>query len=92
MRGWETDPSYADDSPASAEFAEVWTAAEKVVFSTTLERVDTSRTTLERELTRELVERYRAEAAGDLTIEGPTLATTAFRLGRVDQEVPLLGG
>ena len=62
------------------------------VIRTTLERVDTSRTTLERELTRELVERYRAEAAGDLTIEGPTLATTAFRLGRVDQEVPLLGG
>lgn len=84
MRGWETDPSYAEGSPASAEFATVWTAAEKVVFSTTLERVDTSRTTLERELTREVVERYRAEAAGDLTIEGPTLAATAFRLGLID--------
>jgi len=84
MRGWEADPTYAEGSPASAEFAAAWTAAEKVVFSRTLDRVDTSRTRLERALSRELVERLRTESEGDLTIEGPTLAADAFRLGLVD--------
>jgi dihydrofolate reductase len=44
----------------------------------------TNRTRLEKELTTEAVERGRHDAAGDLTVEGPTLAKDAFRLGVVD--------
>jgi len=84
MAVWETDPSAAAQSPESAKFAATWRRAHKVVFSTTLDRVWTDRTRLEPRLTVEAVERARDDAAGDLTIEGPTLAKDALLLGVVD--------
>ncbi|UYN83548.1 MAG: dihydrofolate reductase family protein [Microcella sp.] len=84
MAGWETDPTWAEGSPESANFAELWQRADKVVFSRTLTEVSTQRTRLEPEFTVEALERARAEATGDLTIEGPTLAAEAFRLGLID--------
>ena len=84
MEGWETDPSVAEQSPESAVFAKTWQAAEKVVFSSSLTETRTRRTRLEPELSMEAVDRARREAAGDLTIEGPTLAKSALKLGFVD--------
>ena len=84
MAVWETDPSAAAQSPESAKFAATWQRAHKVVFSTSLDRVWTDRTRLEPRLTIEAVERARGDAAGDLTIEGPTLAKAALLLGVVD--------
>lgn len=84
MAGWETDPTWAEGSPESANFAELWKAADKIVFSRTLTDVHTTSTRLEPELTREAIERALDEAAGDVTIEGPTLAGEAFRLGLID--------
>ena len=83
MSGWETEPSWAD-TPEMVRFAEIWQRAEKVVYSRTLDGVITARTRLERELTAESIARALDSAAGDVTIEGPTLAATAFRLGLVD--------
>ena len=85
MRGWETDPAYAAQSPRSAEFAQMWTAASKVVFSRTLDTVDTKRTRLEREFTRDKVEQVRASTDADLTVSGATLAAEAWRLGLIDE-------
>ncbi|KAA5828787.1 dihydrofolate reductase family protein [Saccharopolyspora hirsuta] len=84
MAGWETDPAFAAQTPESAVFAATWQAAQKIVFSATLPEVWTERTRLERELTPEVVEQARSEAPGDLTVEGPTLAHSALRLGLVD--------
>ncbi|WP_026820950.1 dihydrofolate reductase family protein [Arthrobacter castelli] len=84
MEGWETDPSIAAQSPESAVFAETWKAADKVVFSSSLTEVRTAHTRLEPELSIAAVERARHEAEGDLTIEGPTLAKSALKLGVVD--------
>jgi dihydrofolate reductase len=84
MQGWETDPSVAAQSPESAVFAKTWQAADKVVFSSTLTETRTRRTRLEPTLSIEAVDRARREAAGDLTIEGPTLAKSALNLGVVD--------
>lgn len=84
MAGWETDPAYAAQSPELARFAEVWKQADKVVFSSTLDRTWTERTRLELALTVEAVRRAQDEAEGDLTIEGPTLAKNALALGVVD--------
>lgn len=83
MSGWETEPAWAD-TPEMARFAEIWQRAEKVVYSRTLDDVVTTRTRLERELTAESIERALASATGDVTIEGPALAATAFRLGLID--------
>ncbi|MEV0618255.1 dihydrofolate reductase family protein [Nonomuraea sp. NPDC050404] len=84
MAVWESDPAVAAQSPESAAFATTWQAARKVVFSAGLPEVWTRHTRLERELTAEAIERARAEATGDLTIEGPTLAGGALRLGLID--------
>lgn len=85
MAVWETDPQAAEQSPASARFAEVWRAADKVVFSTTLPTVTTRRTRLERSFDAGLVRRLKAEASGDLTVDGPTLAASALREHLVDE-------
>ncbi|MEV6304529.1 dihydrofolate reductase family protein [Actinoplanes sp. NPDC051861] len=84
MSVWETDPELAEESPESAAYAKTWQAARKVVFSSTLPEVWTRQTRLERTLTAEVVEQARADSPGDLTIEGPTLAHSALRLGLVD--------
>ncbi|MEU4422527.1 dihydrofolate reductase family protein [Actinoplanes sp. NPDC024001] len=84
MAVWETDPEVAAQSPESAAYAGTWQAAQKVVFSATLPEVWTQRTRLERKLTAEAIKSARAEAAGDLTVEGPTLAHSALHLGLVD--------
>lgn len=85
MTGWETDPSVAAQSPESAEFAEIWQAADKVVYSTTLESVTTRRTRLERSFDAAQVEKVKDDSAGDLYVDGPTLAAHALRLGVVDR-------
>lgn len=85
MAVWETDPAVADQSPASADFARHWQSADKVVYSTTLGAVSTTRTRLERSFEADGVRALKEQAAGDLAVDGPTLATTALRLGVVDE-------
>ncbi len=84
MAVWETDPSLAEQSPESAEFAAMWQKADKVVFSSTLTQVHTRHTRLERQLDAQLVDEAKAASRGDLTIGGPTLAAEALRLDLVD--------
>jgi len=85
MAGWETDPALAEASPVMAEYAEVWRAADKVVYSTTLDAVTTRRTRLERAFDAGAVARLKEEAAADLAVAGPTLAAEALRAGLVDE-------
>jgi dihydrofolate reductase len=82
LSAWETIES---DEPAMADFAQLWRAADKVVFSRTLESVTTARTTLEREFEAGAVGRMKEEAARDLTVGGPGLAAEALRAGLVDE-------
>jgi dihydrofolate reductase len=96
MQVWETDPGLAAHSPIYADFAAIWQAADKVVYSTTLSEVATARTRLERRFDPEAVRRLKAEADRDLAIGGPGLAAHAFRAGLVDRLhlllVPILVG
>lgn len=97
MALWETDPSLAAQSTLTAEFARVWLAASKVVFSTTLPAVSTANTRLEREFDPDAVRRLKASASGDLTIGGANLTAHAFAAGLVDEcqllvHPALLGG
>ncbi|MFY0405506.1 dihydrofolate reductase family protein [Solicola sp. PLA-1-18] len=85
MHVWETDADSIAQSPLDVEFASIWQAARKVVFSTTLTDVVTTRTTIERTLDADVVARLKDESDGDLEIGGPTLATDAFALGLVDE-------
>jgi dihydrofolate reductase len=78
MAVWETLES---DEPPMRDYAEIWRAAEKVVYSRTLDAVSSARTRIEREFDPEAVRRME----GDVSIGGPTLAAHAFAAGVVDE-------
>jgi dihydrofolate reductase len=85
MLGWETDPTLADQSPVLRDFAEIWQAADKIVYSKMLEAVPTARTRIERDFDPEAVRQMKALAGRDLMVGGPELAAHAFRAGLVDE-------
>jgi len=85
MHVWETDPAAAAQSPAAREFAEIWQAADKVVYSTTLEAASTTRTRIERDFDPEAVRQLKAAAERDFTVGGPTLGAQAITAGLVDE-------
>jgi dihydrofolate reductase len=85
MIGWETDPGIAAQSPVARDFAQLWQAADKIVYSRTLETPSTARTRIERAFDPEAVRRLKASAAADLTVGGPGLAARAFEAGLVDE-------
>src|SRR5439155_16687445 len=85
MAVWETQPGLAAQSELMAEFANVWQAADKVVYSTTLHAVSTADTRLERRFDPDSVRDMKTSAAGDLTVGGATLAAHAFNAGLVDE-------
>ena len=84
MVAWE-DLSLEDQPAYIRDFAELWRAADKVVYSRTLEAPSSERTRLEREFDPEAVRRMKAEADRDLAIGGPHLAALAFRAGLTDE-------
>ena len=85
MVGWETDPALAAASAETAEFAEIWRRADKLVYSTTLADVATRRTAMRRRFDADEVARLRRDSATDLGIAGPTLAQHAFAARLVDE-------
>jgi dihydrofolate reductase len=85
MAVWETDPAVAAQSELRGEFARVWQAAHKIVYSTTLQEVSTAKTRLERNFDPDAVRDLKASAANDLTVGGPNLAAHAFKAGLVDE-------
>ena len=85
MAVWETDPSLASQSALTREFAKVWQAPDKVVYSTTLEAVATNGTRLERRFDPDAIRELKASASSDLLIGGPTLAAQAIETGLVDE-------
>jgi dihydrofolate reductase len=85
MRYWETEPSGADASAAERDYAELWRAADKIVFSSTLDAVTTERTRLERRFDAELVRELARSSERDLSIGGAGVAASALRSGLVDE-------
>ena len=81
---WET-LVLADQPPYIRDFAEIWRAADKIVYSRTLETASSARTQIERDFDPEAVRRLKASAARDLTVGGPNLAAEAFKAGLVDE-------
>jgi dihydrofolate reductase len=84
MIAWET-LDLAGQPPVIQDFAEIWRAADKIVFSRTLDSVSSARTRLEREFDLEAVRRLKEEAGHDLAVAGPDLAGQAMKAGLVDQ-------
>jgi dihydrofolate reductase len=88
LKVWETMPTESEPA-VIADFAEIWRAAQKIVYSRTLDRVESARTRIERDFDPTAIGRLKAMEKRDLLIGGPTLAADAFAAGLVD-EVHLL--
>ena len=85
MMVWETDPNLAAESPLRRDFAEIWQAANKIVYSRTLEAVSTRKTQIERSFNPEAIRQLKEAAEHDILIGGPELAAHAFRSGLIDE-------
>ena len=85
MAVWETDTDLAEHSPVTRDYAELWQAADKIVYSRTLESAATARTRIERDFAPAVVDELKAAAERDLAIGGAELAAQAFRAGLVDE-------
>ena len=82
---WETLSSRAGRRTVAEEFAEIWQAADKVVYSETLRDVSSARTRIEREFDSESVRRLKHAANRDISVGGAELAGNALREGLVDE-------
>ena len=85
MRVWETDPNLAAESPLNRDFAEIWQAADKIVYSRTLETISTHKTQLEQTFDPEAIRQLKEAVEQDILIGGPELAAHAFRAGLIDE-------
>jgi dihydrofolate reductase len=82
---WETAHTVADQPPVALDFARLWQAADKVVYSTTLERTSSARTTIERAFDPAAIREMKASAERDISVGGPGLAAQAIGAGLVDE-------
>ena len=87
MRFWQT---MTDEDSVMGDYGRLWRAADKIVYSTTLEDPAVVRTRLERRFDPEAVRALKAEATAPLTIGGAALAAAAFEAGLVDELLLLL--
>lgn len=85
MMVWETDPSLAAASPLGRDFAEIWQAANKTVYSKTLETISTRKTRLERTFDPEAIRQLKEAVEKDILIGGAEFAAQAFRSGLIDE-------
>jgi len=93
MVAWET---MDNEHPVMRDFAELWRAAEKIVYSRSLESASSARTRVEHDFDAGAVRRLKESAQGDIGIGGPELAGQAIAAGLVDEchliVVPVLVG
>jgi dihydrofolate reductase len=82
MAYWETDD---DRPPVYQDYAEIWRAAEKVVYSRTLQTVSSERTRIEREFDAAAIKQMKKSSGTDIAIGGAELAGQAIAEGLVDE-------
>ena len=82
MVAWET---MDDPAPAMRDFAGIWRAADKVVYSRTLDAPSSARTRIEREFDPAAVSRMKESVERDISVGGPNLAAQALAAGVVDE-------
>jgi dihydrofolate reductase len=82
---WEAALTVADQPAVARDFAQIWQAADKIVYSSTLQTVSSARTRIEREFDPEAVREMKASTERDITVGGPDLAGQAIRAGLVDE-------
>jgi dihydrofolate reductase len=85
MAGWETASTLPGQPPFMRDFAKLWQAADKIVYSRTLETVSSARTRIERDFDPDAIRQMKAAAGSDISVGGPGLAAQAIEAGLVDE-------
>jgi dihydrofolate reductase len=85
MLYWETAHRLPGQPPLAREYISIWQAAEKIVFSKTLQSVPSARTRLERDFDPSRVRHLKSAAERDMTVGGADLAGQAMKAGLVDE-------
>lgn len=84
LLAWET-MDLADQPDPIRDFAAIWRAADKVVYSRTLHEASSARTRIERGFDPEAIRRMKASTDRDLSLGGPALAARAFEADLIDE-------
>jgi dihydrofolate reductase len=82
---WESADALADEPDVFRDFTAIWQAADKIVYSRTLEAVSSTRTRIERAFDPQAVRQMKAQAGQDISVGGPDLAAQAINAGLVDE-------
>lgn len=85
MTVWQTPEAIPGLTSSMMDFGTIWRAADKIVYSKSLETVSTPKTRLEREFDPQAVHTLKAQLPHDITVAGPNLAAQAIRAGLVDE-------
>ena len=85
MAIWQTPEVITDRTPAMLDFARIWQAADKIVYSKSLETISTRKARLEREFDPQAVRDLKAQFPHDISVGGPALAAQAIQAGLVDE-------
>ena len=85
MLFWESAHTLPDEPPVVRDFADIWQAADKIVFSRTLEAPSSAKTRIESAFDPDMIRQMKASARSDLTVGGAELAAQAFGAGLVDE-------
>jgi len=85
MAIWETPDVIPGRTPGILDFAQIWQAADKIVYSKSLETVSTPKTRLKREFDPQAVRDLKAQLFHDISVAGPNLAAHTIRAGLVDE-------
>jgi dihydrofolate reductase len=82
---WESDDILVDQPPVIHDFARIWRAADKIVYTRSLKSASSARTRIEHDFDPDAIRKLKATAERDITIGGPELAAEALRAGLVDE-------
>ncbi len=82
---WETAGAGEDQPAVIRDFAEIWRAADKIVYTRTLQTASSARTRIERDFDSDAIRWLKETSESDITIGGAELASQAIAAGQVDE-------
>jgi dihydrofolate reductase len=85
MKVWETDELLEGQPQVMRDYAEIWRGTDKIVYSRSLDQVETTRTRLERTFDHEEIRALKRAEEQDISIGGAQLAAQALDAGLVDE-------
>ena len=82
---WDSASTSGDQPAATRDFAQIWQAAEKIVYSRTIQTLSSARTRIERDFDPAAIGRLKESSDGDISVGGAELAGRAIAAGLVDE-------